>query len=120
MTTDQKLLELAAKAVGYTIHERETYGALVAQKELGTNIYGDPLLFYWSPLQSDGDAFRLAVTLRLDIEHSHPADQERCVYVRDCRNTGRAHEEFDDESKRPEATRRAIVRAAAEIWRNMP
>jgi hypothetical protein len=63
---------------------------------------------YWNPLTDDGDALRLAVKLRLCIEH-----KEKHVVVWDgCLGTGFIP--CDDDPRA--ATRRAITRAAAEMW----
>lgn len=74
----------------------------------------------WNPLQADGDALRLAVKLRMEIEHNHPADQQAWVAteIRGCEGcwapVSCVEDEFD-EAGRTAATRRAIVRAAAAI-----
>lgn len=102
--TDRELLELAAKAAGYDY--RPESSAIVVGEILGN----------WNPIDDDGDALRLAVTLRMEIDHNHPADHTPWVSVRGwpvqqpC-----CVEEFEDESQRLAATRRAITRAAAEI-----
>ncbi len=65
--------------------------------------------FVWNPLEDDAAALRLAVKLRLCIEH-----KEKHVVVWDgCIGTGFIPCEDDPER----ATRRAITRAAAEMWR---
>ena len=87
--TDRELLELAAKAAGYT---------------LGSTTLDDD---YWNPLTDDGDALRLAVRLELNILPGVAQDGEGRIIV--------------DKTVDPLAdTRRAIVRAAAEIGRQMP
>ena len=60
----------------------------------------------WNPLTDDGDALRLAVKLELDA-----AWYEKQVYV------DYIVEQYDNDPYA--ATRRAIVRAAAEIGRTM-
>lgn len=92
---DRELLELAAKAVGHAIdridamHEPEDWAC-------------------WNPLTDDGDALRLAVRLSLMIDtdyNSHTAVGSASL----C-------EILEGHSGDPlAATRRAIVRAAAEI-----
>ena len=102
--TDRELLELAAKAAGYS---------LLFAAEMGTTPYIKDGRHFptWNPLEDDGDALRLAIKLEMDvsfglrgavIEQSH----------------GRKVQELDDNDPYA-ATRRAIVRAAAEIGRNM-
>ncbi|CAN7192436.1 hypothetical protein [Acidovorax sp. LjRoot117] len=109
---DKELLELAAKAAG---QERSAAG------DLWSNAQGQ----LWNPLLDDRDAWRLAMRLHLDIEQSNPLDNTRYVSVSRCgiemvHGPVRVTEEFEDESGRNDATRRAIVRAAAEIGRAMP
>jgi len=100
--TDKELLELAAKAAGLTNwwdgwHDegRET---------------GD----YWNPLTDDGDALRLAVKLDMDIVF----DFDRVMVVFGNEDASCITEYFYELPKptnRLDATRKAIVRAAAEI-----
>ena len=54
--TDREMLELAAKAIGLELHWD---GEGVAWKKWPS--------FKWNPLTDDGDAFRLAVALDLDL-----------------------------------------------------
>lgn len=109
--TDKELLELAAKAAGMG---RFSEGVLT-----GVGLYKtDSGWVEWSPLTDDGDAFRLAVKLGLDVEmHGcNSAHPYACAY--DCdRNI--AEEVQPDDGEPYAATRRAIVRAAAEIGRVM-
>ena len=104
--TDRELLELAAKAANIRIKwddQNETYATC--------NVHGQ-LFDDWDPLNDDGDAFRLAVKLSLNVN----------IY-----NLVVSYENADEyiEKHLPEgviydvaeATRRAIVRAAAEIGR---
>lgn len=65
---------------------------------------------YWNPLEDDGDAFRLAV--KLDLLAGPEFWHERSVQY--------AMDAFSGDRQNPyAATRRAIVRAAAEIGRKM-
>lgn len=102
--TDRELLELAAKAAGMKI-----LGWLDGVPDVGCarNIV------WWNPLTDDGDALRLAVKLELKISH-------RTVDVDVSRGNASASVYVPTYSGREEATRRAIVRAAAEIGRAMP
>ena len=104
--SDRELLELAAKAAGIQIK----YNYIGTQDARCA----------WYPLTDDGDALRLAVKLRIDLIFmlSNENEGEAIVYV---------GEDMKNESIRASlkndpcaATRRAIVRAAAEIGRNMP
>ena len=100
--TDRKLLELAAKAAGYEV--LDWYG------ERYTTTDGDRL-FPWNPLADDGDALRLAVKLKIDTLH------RREVWATIAGKGLQLSEAFDEDPNA--ATRRAIVRAAAEIGRAM-
>ena len=96
---DRELLELAAKAAGKVIYAWETHiGPLVE--------FDGP----WNPLEDDGDALRLAVALAMTIEV-----QFYGVVVK-----VRSIEVAEMGYKHEFATRRAIVRAAAEIGRSKP
>ena len=98
--TDRELLELAAKAAG---QERSVAG------DLWSNARGT----LWNPLTDDGDALRLAVQLKLEFEwwkngvaigrEDMPPPPIECT-----------------DTDPYAATRRAIVRAAAEIGKAMP
>lgn len=103
MKTDSELLELAAKAAGIWDESDPWKGLLKGTGQ------------YWNPQDDDCDALRLAVGLRLSIDHNHPEDDDRYVMVSDDTGKTLAMVEIKDESQRPAATRRAIVRAAAEI-----
>ena len=107
--TDRKLLELAAKAAGIDRGaDRLEYGILVTEKT------GRRSLPKWNPLEDDGDAFRLAVKLRINVTHGANmvnAEREQPEEVA-------AVEPFNGDPAA--ATRRAIVKAAAEIGRRMP
>lgn len=103
--TDRELLELAAKAAKHAGMDVEF------EPESGKAFDRDS--FEWMPLIDDGDALRLAVKLSIHITIS---DYQRTV----CRqgNEFRSIESHEDDPY--SATRRAIVRAAAEIGRAMP
>lgn len=105
---DRELLELAAKAAGYAKFDWLAGDGVM-------NVYhADGLHEYWSPLADDGDALRLAVRLQMAVSTplSYSATA-KCADVR-CRVTEEecGHDPFV-------ATRRAIVRAAAAIGRQM-
>ena len=92
MKTDRELLELAARAI---LHPDNC-----ANKAFMRGFYAN-----WNPLTDDGDALRLAVSLRLDLNIN---DGECDVFSSD----GFFSERGEDTGS---ATRRAIVRAAAAI-----
>jgi hypothetical protein len=96
--TDRELLELAAKAAG--------------------DIVDGPIGSVWNPLNDDGDALRLAVKLHLDI-NAYPCTDEVAAtqhkHGKYCEGIiNRCFERFASDDPYA-ATRRAIVRAAAEI-----
>jgi hypothetical protein len=112
--TDRKLLELAAKAAGIEIPKpnpwftyNEAYGFT------WMNMDGSAVEKQWNPLEDDGDALRLAV--RLQIEIGFTADEH--VW---CFSVGEPTLKEALTVDPFAATRRAIVRAAAEIGRAMP
>ena len=116
---DRELLELAAKAAGYeSFRYCETHMALVPERD-----DEDVIPFnVWNPLTDDGDALRLAIICKISI----------CTMVVDGMNRDQ-HESVACSSRSKiwgfsnnhdgdpyAATRRAIVRAAAEIGKAMP
>ena len=111
--TDRELLELAAKACGYTIREN------------GNDINGETWYWCeqiadcWNPLNDDGDSARLESVMRFDVTW-----YERGVLVgpRKCSaQTGSAHFRcYSDHADDKQAARRyAGVCAAAEIGKAM-
>ncbi|HFH3850492.1 TPA: hypothetical protein ACGJ2U_004907 [Pseudomonas aeruginosa] len=97
---DRELLELAARAAGID-------PVLAEPINFSTGVE-----YYWNPLTDDGDALRLAVKLGLHVKVCR-----RMVLVEQ-REVG------DDKIERLHsdpyaATRRAIVRAAAEIGKSI-
>lgn len=107
--TDIKLLELAAKGAGYKCAWSESRGGFY----FGLGSYTPE---FWNPLADDGHAFRLAVKLKLTIMYgslgvvqvSADGSGEECAAY--------ALEELGtDNATAAKATRRAIVRAAADI-----
>jgi hypothetical protein len=105
--TDRELLELAAKAAGVQLRDLD---------DRYDRWESDPVLIHrgWNPLTDDGDALRLAVKLQIivgkydDYANAGGIGNDVDVVVW-------AHEEKDPYA----ATRRAIVRAAAEIGKGM-
>ena len=90
--TDKELLEFAAKAAGYRVKREHPDGLVV---------WIDDEPHIWNPLTDDGDALRLAVKLGI-------LDKAAEKYW-----------DIDDFSSPDLATRRAIVRAAAETMEGM-
>jgi hypothetical protein len=104
--TDEELLELAAKAAGFT-----NWTMLPSAVFVETGHSRGNTGFHWNPLTDDGDALRLAVLLDMSVDvafyesssYAYAGDSPRVWAVELWRDDKRA------------ATRRAIVRAAAEI-----
>ncbi|MED5113405.1 hypothetical protein UJK07_15725 [Pseudomonas aeruginosa] len=110
---DRTLLELAARAAGMNIQRSRLDDPLHRDFLMNGEGVRNPgqCSFPWNPLTDDGDALRLAVTLGLlvDICRDHT-----CV----CSETVDPILQVQGKEK-GEATRRAIVRAAAEIGKSM-
>ena len=116
--TDRELLELAAKAAGIKKDASPYNGG--GLNNTGFDCMGNLVTDwhngkYWSPLTDDGDALRLAVKLgieyrRITLPHNvgiQAYDGTIQAVFESCGNDLYA------------ATRRAIVRAAAEIGKGM-
>lgn len=104
---DRELLELAAKACDYdTSHRWNTERLTMNPVVNGLAIGG--VSTNWNPLENDGDALRLSVYLKLRIDHFFSGEQKVMVG-----NGGLwAIESYNGCART--ATRRAIVRAAAQ------
>jgi hypothetical protein len=112
--TDKELLELAAKAAGI---KASSYPDGIWRNFTGfnpaMNLFGAPV---WNPIEDDGDALRLAVKLSLML------DEITQGYMAGHWVATHTNIESCYEPSLPDplaATRRAIVRAAAEIGRNL-
>lgn len=120
MKTDRELLELAAKAAGW---EYQSAGKIdIEQKDLDGWI--DPASGdvhwrdLWNPLTNDGDALRLAVACKLTVCTDGDATVSACEAFKP--ETGAfATQSVSKCADKNAATRRAIVRAAAEIGEGM-
>lgn len=97
----KELLMMAAKAAGYEIKWMERENSFIRL------VNGDSA-GVWNPLELDGDALRLAVKLDL-----HVLRFDTMTTVRQVGSNWACDERDDGDSY--VATRRAIVRAAAEI-----
>ena len=106
---DRELLELAAKAAGFeTIQYKDLKAvALDVRYAIDKAIWNGE--DYWNPLVDDGDALRLAVNLELPIRFAPNGTVESGNA-----KSGYPFWEILDNDPYA-ATRRAIVRAAAEI-----
>lgn len=123
MKTNHELLELAAKAAGL-VYEHPGLAYPVEFKEQvatwhpvtsGCDQFEHVPLIEWNPLADDGDAMRLAVKLMMSVEIS---DHEGSTHT----YAGEVPRVYACELWRDDkyaATRRAIVRVAAEIGGNL-
>lgn len=116
---DRELLELAAKAIGgryrwqYTNDAWSPHHLTVFQRTAEGVEYWPPTFEgTWNPLTDDGDALRLAVARWIEIRvfngKAHAGKQGEFWCTEDCGLDPNA------------ATRRAIVRAAAELAQAHP
>lgn len=109
---DQELLEFAAKAADLNIKAQSInaddhwIGLIVGEKHTKEKKF-------WNPLTDDGDALRLAVKLNMNISHD---DLSPTVSVCASGATWRDEPYGNDPYA---ATRRAIVRTAAQIGKDM-
>ena len=101
--TDRELLEMAAKAAGIE------WTGWYPGKVDGASLSLAPNSMIWNPLTDDGDALRLACKLRINVFIYHDETSTATLGVV-AKNWGSVEAN----------TRRAIVRGAAEIGRNMP
>lgn len=109
--TDRELLELAAKAAGIDgewvrdtayMQERYYFNVPYDNHNMLTG-------FRWDPLLDDGDALRLAVQLNISLTMKPRGCVASDLYI----SGAEAYEPFG--KNRAADTRRAIVRAAAEM-----
>jgi len=103
--SDRELLELAAKAAGIPIAWGGADGDICRRTDTWE---------LWSPLRDDGDALRLAVKLGLCFGENFDGD----TAVAFSREGSNITELFGNDPYA--ATRRVIVRAAAELGKAMP
>lgn len=108
MTTDRELLEGAARAAGMD----DAFYANDSRAYEGEVMYSPSLESYWNPLTDDGDALRLAVELGIQLYFFLPNDDIGKPYTEASRFVKEQHN-----NDPYAATRRAIVRAAYEIWK---
>lgn len=115
MSADIELLRLAAKAAGMVILEQpwdDIDGWFFCEQHgkpaMHFRKYGNPnySIKPWIPLDDDGDALRLAVALEIELSFING----------DTHADGQSEGGPDKQAN----TRRAIVRAAAEIGKTMP
>ena len=119
--TDRDLLELAAKAAGveldYTIRPDGKCFYHSDRNALATSDGG-----WFAPLTDDGDALRLAVKLGMDPMRCFQIIIDGDICKTGVRHTDRGgkYDNLEEHKEDPySATRRAIVRAAAAIGKEM-
>lgn len=111
---DRELLEFAAKAAGWAY--------FYTNKDMGGDVIGHYVQneqrqsFQWNPLDNDGDALRLAVKAGINFQNESGACWVK--WPLELSLNGTIHHEPHNTDPYA-ATRRAIVRAAAEIGRAM-
>lgn len=108
---DRELLELAAKAAGLEYRTTDDHVRLLVKGS-------DNLRGPWNPLEDDGDALRLAIILDIHIKRYAGATTAHewvaCLPVTE-------HDHWSiNGNDRMKSTRRAIVRASAEIGKSVP
>ena len=105
---DLELLELAAKACGYK------YSDYVFAGETRLKVINGRHMVSWNPLEDDGDALRLAVVCELFVDTQYNMGSAVGHASFSCEDFW---EGWGDDAFA--ATRRAIVRAAAEIGKRI-
>lgn len=110
--TDRELLELAAKAAGYQF---STSMRSLSRPPVPVILAESGRWKQWNPLHDDGDALRLAVKLNIHISLYGPDTGITAWIVKDSAN----HFDADYGDDPCASTRRSIVRASAEIGRQM-
>lgn len=113
--TDRELLKYASNAAQY-----EIVSDAWARKhsDEGETLFMGNNGPAWNPLTDDGDALRLAVKLKIRMEHNGPSGTTDRVMASP-KGMGHCYGEALYEGDPYAATRRAIVRAAAEIGKDM-
>jgi hypothetical protein len=122
-TADRELLALAAEAAGYIVRWVDGVTPMHYtgyMRDTGThNPVGFEHEVRWNPLTDDGDAFRLTATLKMEVYHADDEGEAAYAsYVKPNSAIAYCIEYYDDicnMGNQYAATRRAIVRAAAEM-----
>ena len=115
--TDNELLELAAKAAGLGVFWGHPSSDCYDHNKL--YLEQDKVMYTareWNPLKNDGDALRLAIKLGISILSGTYKVVCEIIPQEDSGNIA-VHEQYGSDEYA--ATRRAIVRAAAEIGMDM-
>jgi len=121
--TDRELLELAAQAAGIKVPTKDDYlYAYIDDRGIHRDIScgGDGTrMSHWNPLTDDGDALRLAVKLKMVIDTDWNGGANAGNAAIDFAEPEYGYQEAQGKNDPYAATRRAIVRAAAEIGKGM-
>lgn len=119
---DRELLELAAKACGLELKFRALTN-MPGAVEMPRIVHENGVTEKWNPLEDDGDALRLSVSLQLSIRNEHvSAGSAYCTdsSEKDYPVVDSGDNEDHVIASDYAATRRAVVMAAAEIGKVMP
>lgn len=114
--SDRELLELAAKAAGVAGHWVER----CPEDGYPTYTCGVGLAHWnslWNPLTDDGDALRLAIKLRFEVQ-CYPG-MGGVIYDDGSPEGGYIQQNPEAKQSDSEAVRRAIVRAAAKMGESL-
>lgn len=119
---DRELLELAAKAAGIVLTPMEVKNVTEQGDDRFIGYMANPeqcLRGWFNPLTDDGDALRLAVKLCMVIDTDWNGGANAGNAYIDFPEPEYGYQEGNGKVDRNAATRRAIVRAAAEIGKAM-
>ena len=118
---DREMLELAAKAAWITGkygHAPDDYYYKGNTEGILTTL-PDGQMYVWNPLVDDGDALRLAVKLRMVVDTDYNGGAVAGNAAVDFGEPEYGYQEGQGKPDPYAATRRAVVRAAAEIGKGM-
>lgn len=104
---DRDLLELAARTLG-AVHVEDVEG----EQWVNLHFADGSTVFHWNPLVHSDDTFNLGVDLKLGIAHLVVGGRRVEVFLP---NGCLVHEFYENDGR--DATRRAVTRAAAEIFK---
>ena len=113
--TDREMLEYAAKAAGIERGADRFDGGISITDITGRH----RSLPKWNPLDDDGDALRLAVKLRMVVDTDYNGGANAGNAAVDFGEPEYGYQEGQGKPDPYAATRRAVVRAAAEIGKGM-
>lgn len=121
MSTDRELLELAAKAAGYSVDFSNSMSMACSDGVYFT--HNADTNRWWNPLLDDGDALRLALECQMIVDMRYSKRDSYWAievnYWLPLKHGEAASKIAEYSANKQEATRRAIVRSAAEIGKAM-